>query len=317
MGGLACFQPIEQERHSREAPESLGPAIKMPIHNDSFHSDSFHSDSLALPDTTFGLLRDLIHERTGLFYDVWKSDILSDKLSPLVIERGFKSFLDYYYLLKYDTEAENDWSRVVDALSVQETYFWREMDHINALVDVLVPRYFSEFHARPMRIWSAACATGEEPVSIAMALNERGWFDRGRIEILGSDASPSAIEKARRGVYRERSFRSLPPDLRAKYFQEDRGSWRLISDLKTKVKWSVANMTDQNNIAELATADVIFSRNVFIYFSPGSIRKVIGLFSRFMPTPGYLFVGSSESLLRVTTDFDFQEIGGAFVYVKG
>lgn len=276
----------------------------------------FTTDSLGLPDTAFALLRDLIRERTGLFYENGKSDLLTDKLSPLVIDRGFNSFLDYYYLLKYDSQSGDDWKRVMDALSVQETYFWREMDHVRALVDVLVPEHFSTLRGRPLRIWSAACATGEEPLTIAMALSEKGWFDRAPIQIYASDASAGAIEKARRGVYRERSFRNLSPQLRARYFSEEQGGSRVAPEIHARIKWSVANLTVEPEIARLATADIIFCRNVFIYFSEDSIRKVVNCFSRLMPTPGHLFVAASESLLRLTRDFDFEEIGGAIVYVK-
>src|SRR5215468_1253722 len=97
----------------------------------------FYADSLGLTDGAFSLLRALIHERTGLFYENGKSDILTDKLAPLIIERGFSSFLDYYYLLKYDPQSGDEWRRVIDALSVQETYFWREMDQLHSLVDLL------------------------------------------------------------------------------------------------------------------------------------------------------------------------------------
>jgi chemotaxis protein methyltransferase CheR len=277
---------------------------------------AYTTESLGLPDSAFALLRDLIHERTGLFYGNGKGDLLTDKLSPLVIERGFNSFLDYYYLLKFDPAAGEDWKRVVDALSVHETYFWREIDQVRALVDVLVPQHFSTFRAKPLRIWSAACATGEEPLTIAMALNEKRWFDRAPIEVYASDASASTIEKARRGIYRERSFRNLAPQLRSKYFKECEGGWRVGSELLARIKWAVANLAVETDIAQLATADIIFCRNVFIYFSEDSIRRAIGLFSRMMPAPGYLFVGASESLLRLTNDFDFDEIGGAFVYVK-
>src|ERR1051325_10840286 len=101
----------------------------------------FYTDTLGLPDSAFALLRDLIHERTGLFYENGKCDILTDKLSPLVIERGFNSFLDYYYLLKYDAQGVDEWKRVADALSVQETFFWREIDQVRAVVDQIVPEY--------------------------------------------------------------------------------------------------------------------------------------------------------------------------------
>ena len=276
----------------------------------------FSSDTLGLPDSAFGLMRDLIHERTGLFYDHSKSELLTDKLSPLVIERGFSSFLDYYYLLKYDGAADEEWKKVIDALSVQETYFWREMDQIRAMVDLLVPQHFLNRRAVPLRIWSAACATGEEPLSIAMALKEKGWFERAPIEIHASDASPGAIEKARRGIYRERSFRNLPSDLRTRYFTETPQGWKAASDLHARIRWSVANLAVEGELAGLATAAVIFCRNVFIYFSVESMRRTVEIFWRLMPPSGHLFVGASESLLRVTADFDFNELGGAFVYVK-
>ena len=153
----------------------------------------FYSETLGLSPGAFSLLRDLIHERTGLYYGDEKRDLLADKLSPLVVETGFENFLDYYYLLKYDADAAQHWDRLMDALSVQETYFWREVDQIHALVKVLVPAYAERHPNRPIRIWSAACATGEEPLTIAMALQEAGWFDRTAIEIHASDASSQAL----------------------------------------------------------------------------------------------------------------------------
>jgi chemotaxis protein methyltransferase CheR len=276
----------------------------------------FNAETLGLPTGINTLLRDLIHDRTGLFFDNGKCDILIDKLSPLVIERGFTSFLDYYYLLKYDAETSEEWNRVQDALSVQETYFWREADQVRALVDVLMPAYYSTLRAEPLRIWSAACATGEEPLTIAIALNEAGWFERAPIEIYASDASAQALEKARLGLYRERSFRNMPPGLRDKYFTGERGVWRVAPELSARIKWTRANLMEKSEIALLATAPVIFCRNVFIYFSADAISKVAGLLAEQMPTPGYLFIGAAQSLLRLATAFELQEMGGAFVYVK-
>jgi len=277
----------------------------------------FYRDTLGLPDSAFALLRDLIHDRTGLFYDNGKNELLTDKLSPLVVDRGFNSFLDYYYLLRYDSGAEEEWKRVLNALSVQETYFWREIDQVQTVVDILVPQHFSQYPSKPLRIWSSACATGEEPLTLAIALNEKGWFERAPIEIHGSDASTVAIEKARRGVYRERSFRHLAPRLRDKYFTERERSWEVEPELHNRIKWSVANLTEEADIAMLATnTQIIFCRNLFIYFSEKSILKTLKMFYRMMSSPGHLFVGASESLLRLKTDFEFQELGPSFVYVK-
>lgn len=277
---------------------------------------ALRTQNLALPEGATTLIQNLIHERTGMFFDNGKSDLLLDKLSPLVIERGFSSYLDYYYLLKYDSSACVEWQNVMNALSVQETYFWREIDQVRALVQTLVPQWHAKNGGATLRIWSAACATGEEPLTIAIALNEAGWFERASIEIVASDASTKAIERAMNGVYKERAFRNLPANLRDRYFEPEDSNWRIGSELHSRIKWSRANLMEEDQIAPLAAADFIFCRNVFIYFSESAIGRVVRSFARFMKPPGYLFVGAAESLLRLTTDFTLSEVDDAFVYVK-
>jgi len=279
---------------------------------------SLNTGSLGIRGGADRLLRDLIHERTGLFFDDRKADILVDKLSPLVVERGLTSLLDYYYLLKYDEAERDEWLGVMNALSVQETYFWREMDQVRALVDVVVPRWFAARGAGPLRIWSAACATGEEPLTIAMALDEGGWLGRAPIVIHASDASTSAVEKSRRGLYRERSFRNLPAALRAKYFTQEGATktWRVAPNLHDRITWGVVNLMNEAEVAPCASANVIFCRNVFIYFSGQAVARTVNTFASHIRPPGYLFVAASESLLRLSADFELGEIGGAFVYVR-
>ena len=275
----------------------------------------FISENLSLPDSTFTLLRDLIHEKTGAKYEQDRRDVLADKLSPLVRERGLTSFLDYYYLLKYDEAADEEWQRVMDALSVQETYFWREIDQIKALVDVVVPQHFAAYPDRPLRIWSAGCATGEEPLTIAMVLKEAGWFSH-KIEIYATDASPSAIAKAKKGLYRERAFRNLSPILQTTYFRPEQGLWRVSPELHARIQWGAVNLAAASDIKLLPPMSVIFCRNVFIYFSAWAIRQTLKSFFEITIAPGYLFVGASESLLKLTTDFELKDIAGAFVYVN-
>jgi chemotaxis protein methyltransferase CheR len=270
--------------------------------------------SLKAPEGTAILLRDLVHDHTGLFFDSDRVDMLMEKLSPLAIERQCKSFLDYYYLLKLEGEVTGEWQRVMEALSVQETYFWREMDQIRALVDILVPEWFAKTN-RPLRIWSAACATGDEPFTIAMALEEAGWFRRAPIEIVASDASVTALEKARRGVFRERAFRHLPRELREKYFQSVPHGWSIAPELLVRVRFQRANLVVSSEIMQLATAPIIFCRNVFIYFSSEAICRTVKSFAERIPQGGRLFLGASESLLRLSTNFELQEIGTAFSYV--
>lgn len=270
---------------------------------------------LSAPEGTGILLREIVHDHTGIFFDTDRVSTLLDKLEPLALERNCRSFLDYYYLLKLEGEVTGEWQRVMEALSVQETYFWREMDQVRALVDQFVPAWFAK-RRDPLRIWSAACATGDEPFTIAMALEEAGWFARAPIEILASDASVVALEKARRGVFRDRSFRTLPPALKEKYFQTVPHGWSIDPKLLVRVRFQRANLVLPAEIAHLATAPIIFCRNVFIYFSSDAIRRTVKEFAQRMPSDGHLFVGVSESLLRLTTDFDLRELGSAFVYVK-
>jgi chemotaxis protein methyltransferase CheR len=151
-----------------------------------------------------------------------------------------------------------------------------------------------------------------------MLLNENKWFERGAIEILATDASSSAVAKAQRGIYRERSFRSLSPELRSKYFVPGAGptTWQVKEELHRKIRWGVANLMDETQIAAFASANAIFCRNVFIYFSESAVNKTVSSFARYIRPPGYLFIGVSESILRLTTRFTLEEIGNAFVYVK-
>ena len=272
------------------------------------------------------LLRDLVHERTGLYYTDAKIDIFLGKLSSLIAERADDSIMDYYYILKDDSGRAKEWPRVFDALTVQETYFWREMEQIRVLVDVIVPEYFKTHPGGTLNIWSAACASGCEPLTIAMALEEAGWFDREKILIHASDASPRAIERARRGVYRENCFRRLPPAIREKYFVRlraasdcagDESMSQASSHLHSKVRWQVANLMCETDIAMIVMASpVIFCRNVFIYFSHFAVGKTIHAFSERMPRPGYLFVGMAESMMKETAGFDVHEVGDSFVHVR-
>src|SRR5688572_6542394 len=149
----------------------------------------YRADSLGLSGSVTTILRDLIHERLGLMYEPHQFDQVADRLAPLIVARGLGSFLDYYYLLKYSAEPE-EWLKVMDALAVQETYFWREIDQLRAAVRCVVPKLVETLRGAPLRIWSIPCATGEEPLTIAILLSEDGWFDRTPVELVGSDASP-------------------------------------------------------------------------------------------------------------------------------
>ena len=268
----------------------------------------------SIPEGVPVLLRDLVHERTGIYFEAGQFDTLLDKLRDRVMHHGCQTYLDYYYLLKYEERGADEWLRVMDAFSVQETYFWREFAQVQALARAVVPRWL-KLAPPPLRIWSAACASGEEPYSIVMALLEAG-LGHLPIELHASDASEAALEKARRGVYRDRSFRVLPLELQQKYFRRVPEGWQLAPEVMRRVSFQRANLIAPDETGPLASAPVIFCRNVFIYFSPEAIRRALAIFAQRMPAGGHLFVGASESLLRLTSDFELGEIEDAFVYIR-
>jgi len=276
------------------------------------------TQGLRIPERTLPLLRDLVRARTGMHYDDTRIDFLRDRIVPLAIERGFDSLLDYYYLLKYDPAGDEEWKRAIDALSVQETYFWREFDQVRALVDAIVPSLVALGRTR-IRLWSIPCASGEEPLSIAMALLEAGWFSRVAIEIHAGDASPLALRRAGARRYGARAFRQFPEELRRKYFDQDAatGEWVVRSEVHRLVTaWRIVNVVNPEELAQLPRPDVIFCRNLFIYFELATVQQVVETFGQRLSPPGYLCVGAAESLLRITSRFDLRGVEGASVYVK-
>jgi chemotaxis protein methyltransferase CheR len=264
----------------------------------------------------FILLREIIHERTGVFYELNQLDVVRDKLTPLILNQGMMSFIDYYYLLKFDSQYSDEWDHVFDAISVQETYFGRELDHINTLIQTIIPKFAKDQDLHTLKIWSAACASGEEPLTIVIALKESGWFDKIPIEIYASDFSPKAILKAQAGLYGKHSFRNWSDALIHKYFVEKDRKYQVIDTVHDCIHWRLANLNIKDNINQMSGMHIIFCRNVFIYFSEYAIRNTVRSFYECMEVPGYLFTGVSESIQKYTDDFDLQKIGGAFVYVK-
>ena len=270
------------------------------------------TDALGISDSAFSLLRELIERNLGVSYDDAKRDLLADKLAQVVALNDMQSFLDYYYALKYDTDSDRYWSQLADHLSVPETYFWRQPEQFEALVEHVVAKQ----SGKALRIWSAACCSGEEPLSILMAIHEAGYKYK-NIEIIASDASNAMIERARAGVYGQRAFRNLRPEWRERYFTPEGTGWRVSRELHERIDWRVVNLVSDRDMAALPQVDIVFCRNVFIYFSDSTIERVARSFSRMLPADGLLFLGASESLTRLDTDFRLEEIGNAFVYVNG
>lgn len=261
-------------------------------------------------------LRDLISERTGNHYSDEQLEWLWDKLQPRVVDLGLGSPLDYYYLLKYDPGAEAEWVQLHSAITVNETFFWREVEAVRAVAGTLAPEALRR-GVDPVRIWHAGCASGEEAYSLAIALEEFAPRAAPHVEIVATDLDREVLERAEEATYRPRSLRMLPPDIQERWFRVTTdGRFRLDRRLRDRVRFAEVNLVDERAVRALGRFDVIFCRNVFIYFSPDAVRRTALLFHELLREPGHLFLGAAESLLRHRTPFMLDEVAGALTYVK-
>jgi chemotaxis protein methyltransferase CheR len=270
--------------------------------------------ALPLSPQVFAITSALIEEKTGIRHDASDRDSLAGKLSDRAMERGFDSLLDYYYCLRYDADAELELKTLVETLVVQETYFFRESDALAALIDAVLARRLAQADGLAPRpcIWSAACATGEEPLTLAMMLDQRGLLDR--VDLVASDISARGLERARAGVFGGRSLRALPAAMRAAYMSElPDGRVAVDPALVRRIEWLQVNLMEPSAVAAIGGVDAIVCRNVLIYFADDTCRRVVASLAGTLRPDGVLLVGASESLLRFGL-FDCEERAGAFFY---
>ena len=260
----------------------------------------------------FAILSGIVEERSGLHYRLDDSQVFLDKVADRAAEAGFDSLLDYYYYLRYDDPGGGELDALIERLLVQETYFFRELEPVVVLLDeVIRPRL--EAGERP-RLWSAACSTGEEALTAAMLLAERGWLDR--VELVASDVSRRALERAQRGVFGRRALRGRVPSFAGRWLEGRDGEVRCDPRLIAAIEWRRVNLIDRAAIAELGAFDGILCRNVLIYFDDRVIERVVRSLADALRPGGALLVGASESLLRFSSSLELRELRGAFIYVK-
>jgi len=272
---------------------------------------------LELHDDVFRLVRDAIYRRTGIWFTDASRYLLQKRLSPRARELSFDSFQKYFYFLQYDPRADGEFDVIYDLVTTNETYFFREPAQFTAFVEEIVPELVSGKAVKKIRIWSAGCSSGEEPYSIAMLLQEAGWFDRASFEIFASDLNQQVLARARKGHYREAAFRSTDPTLREKYFaRQADGSWHIADSIRNRVSFGRVNLYDEARVAVLGSLDVIFCRNVIIYFDDASKKSVVRNFYNRLLDGGYLLLGHSESLISLSTEFKLKHLKNDMVYQK-
>jgi chemotaxis protein methyltransferase CheR len=261
----------------------------------------------------FAIFSSLIEERVGLCYTLQDVEILESKLSTRALELGFASLLDYYYFLRYDAGSELEFEALVNTLVVNETFFFREFAPLRLLVTELVAPLVRA--GRLPRIWCAACSTGEEPLTLAMLLEQNGLLDK--VELIASDVSSNALNRARSGEYSRRSLRQVAaPELADKWLVVREQGVSVKPALLAAVSFRQLNLLDAGAIAALGLVDFILCRNVLIYFRDATAIRVVDQLARQLRPGGVLVIGISESLLRFGTALTCEENAGVFLYRK-
>lgn len=265
----------------------------------------------------FRLLRDLINERAGLHFGEDAMFLFERRLGDRAVALGLDSFAAYYNHLRFAAQGPAELEQALELLTTKETYFFRQEYQLRAFQKELLPR-LAETNAsqRRLNIWSAGCSTGEEVYTLAILILESGLFDDWDVNVIGSDLCRSNVTASRRGVYRQSSFRTTPDWMRHRYFEEKPDGTHVSERVKRLCHFGQLNLLDPEYARTVGRVDVVFCRNVLIYFDPGSRRKVIDtLYDRLVPG-GYLLLGHSESLLHLSTAFELVHLKEDLVYRK-
>jgi chemotaxis protein methyltransferase CheR len=268
-----------------------------------------------LPQAELARFCEYLYQRTGMVYGESKRYYIERRIGDRMRATGELRFTDYFQRLKSEPA---ELEAMINAFTVNETYFYREEHQLRCLSRSILPELIrGKAPGDKIRIWSLPCSTGEEPYSIAIWLLEN-WpmVDAYNVEIIGSDIDTAALEAARRGVYGERALARLPADVADRYFHPARagGDREILDDLKESVTFTPANLMEGSTLMGQGPFDVIFCRNVLIYFDDAArARAVDNLFTALRPG-GYILLGHTESMARITDRFLACRFSDAVVY---
>lgn len=257
-----------------------------------------------ISEDEFRALRDLIREKFGIYYDDSKLFLLQSRLQTRLIKRSVETFAAYHRFLTLNSEREDEFAELASVLSNNETYFFRERSQLDILAKEVVDEHYRGAGGGALKIWSSACSTGEEPLSLAMTLLETKRVPASAIQITATDISPRALEKCEDGYYRELSFRATEPEMIQKYFKPFQDGFMISEDVKRLVAFSRLNLLDEKAVASVGPVDAVFCRNVLIYFDKPTQKRVVEAFAKALRPGGYLFLGHAESIIRLTDKYE-------------
>ena len=266
-----------------------------------------------LSDADFEKYRAFIYQESGITFTSANRSILESRLKEQLRGKGLEAVGDYFAMVSRDKE---ELKAFLDSITTNLTRFFRNQPHFDALEKFVIPELIHNIKKNSpggtIRIWSAGCSTGEEPYTIAMLLNEilpHSW----KFDIIASDISLKCLMTAKEGFYTDNKIDGIPPHYLTKYFDKVDGGYRIHGDIQSRIRFDYHNLKNDSGQRGL---DIIFCRNVIIYFDEAAQLAVINRFWDAMAPKSFMFIGHSESLFGMNTKFEFVKTEWATLYRK-
>lgn len=273
---------------------------------------------ITISDEDFQKFREFFYRKTGILFEDSKRYFVDKRLVERIKATGHSNFRSYFTFMRFQASGE-ELQALTNAMTVNETYFFREEYQFKCLVNSMLPEIVKT--KRPgstIRIWSIPSSSGEEPYSIALYLTEY-WPDIAHwdVELISSDIDTNILKKAREGRYSARSVQHLPAKLLQKHFRRlPDGDYQISDDFRQAVEFTRVNLNDPADTRPYRGFDVIFCRNLLIYFDDLSRRQAAEVFFDALNPGGFICLGHSESMSRITSVFKVRKFPDAIVYQK-
>ena len=272
---------------------------------------------VTMSDAEFDRLREIVYERSGIHFPPTKKYILESRLCHRLRELELEDFDQYIAFLTMGPFQMDEFQEMFNRITINETSFFRHEAQLSVFEKVALPQVMqARASTRRLRIWSAACSSGEEPFTLAMQVHRSlgmrlsDW----QVEILGTDISERALKIAQSGRYSDYAMRSTPDLVKSRYFRQDGRDWVLSDDIRSMVSFELHNLKETLAARRFGSFDVIFCRNVMIYFDQDMKSRVLSCFVNQLARDGMLFIGHSETIRPEDAPFVAEEIPHGFCY---
>jgi chemotaxis protein methyltransferase CheR len=270
-----------------------------------------------ISEADYKKLADVLYRRTGISLDIKRYHILKPKLEKILQKHEYVNFRTFFHDYRFDKNKELK-QDLLNTVTINETYFYREKYQFESLVkDILHQIDTTREQGEVIRVLCAPSSTGEEPYSIALSLlEENDIINKRDIELVGIDIDSNVIEKAKKGIFSKRSVQYIPQHLLKEYFTKKDMEYEIADFLRDAVDFKVVNVMDKFAMKKLGKFDVIFSRNMLIYFDDESRKKVAMIFYEMLKPNGVVFLGHAESMSRIASVFTTAKSGNSIYYIK-